>query len=194
MFENGVNAWQRVVEAKYSSGGMSAYEALHFGLHVIIGLAISAGCGLLGGPVFPMLVVGACVGVSLPSRLVPLNLTLPCCMAASVGAFVPAPFTVISTISLVFRLDTNQSISVFIATMAACTCTGGTGGLRCMFEYVWGVPRLHNAGVGTASPRIGHEPDSTTVNDDEADSERPPSDFEILNGVRSAIFGSPASS
>jgi H+/Cl- antiporter ClcA len=189
LFENGVNAWQGVVQAHLS--GISAFEVIHFGLHVIMGLAICLGCGLLGGPVFPMLVVGACLGVSLSSGVVPLNLTLPCCMAASLGGFIPAPFTVISTMSLLFDLDSNQTISVFIATMVASACCGGTGAIRCMGEYVWDLPRLHDVATQNTG-WLGHEPETMAMDDDDGNRERPPSDFEILQGVRSALFGSPA--
>lgn len=189
LFENGVNAWQGTVEAYFN--GISPFEAIHFGLHVIIGVAICLGCGVLGGPVFPMMVVGACLGVSMPSSIAPLNVSLPCCMAATLGAFIPAPFTVISTISLLFGLDSNQTISVFIATMVACACSGGMGGLRCMGEYVWGIPHLHDeAAQHTVSP--GHEEETIAMDEEEANSERPPSDFEILQGIRSALFGSPS--
>jgi hypothetical protein len=191
LFENGVNAWQGVVQASLS--GMSAFEGLHFGLHVIMGLAICLGCGILGGPVFPMLVVGSCLGVSMPRSIISLNLSLPCCMGACLGAFVPAPFTVISTISLLFGLDSNQTMSVFIATMAACACSGGTGGILCMGEYVWGIPLLHvEAAQGT--PLLGHEQESIAMDEEEANDERPPSDFEIIQGIQSALFGNPSPS
>jgi H+/Cl- antiporter ClcA len=60
LFDNGVNAWQNVLVV--SSERMSPYEVLHFGFHVLIGVAICTGCGILGGCSFPMLTVGACVG------------------------------------------------------------------------------------------------------------------------------------
>jgi H+/Cl- antiporter ClcA len=127
LLNNHINSWQNVLIA-YSNES-SAYEILHFSLHIIIGVAICIGCGALGGCCFPMLKAGVCLGVGISCPFSPLSLSVPCCMVSTLAGFIPAPFTVVGTMSLIFDLDRNQSTSVLLAALASYTVTGGLGGL-----------------------------------------------------------------
>lgn len=58
-----------------------------------IGLAVTLGCGFIGGTVIPMLVIGACIGFSLSLWIswLPVALAVPCCLAACPVSLCPIP-------------------------------------------------------------------------------------------------------
>jgi len=184
LLDNDVNAWQNVLDAR---SGSSAYDILHFGLHVIIGVSICIGCGILGGCCFPLLNAGVCLGIGVSCSAFPLPVSIPCCMAACIAGFVPAPFTIVLTISMVFDLDSNQSISVLIAAMSSFTCTGGLGGLRHLAGCAWKLSREVDAAAGEPEGEL----EGVAAEIEESQQERPQADFEIRQEVSSAIFGSP---
>jgi H+/Cl- antiporter ClcA len=183
LLNNHINSWRDVLIA-YSNGS-SACEILHFGLHIIIGVAICIGCGILGGCCFPMLKAGICLGVGISCPFFPLSLSIPCCMVSTLAGFIPAPFTVVLTISLIFNLDKNQSTSVLLAALASYTVTGGLGGLRQLGDCAWQIARDIDAIAG----ELHH--DAIEAEEDGAleRGQRRPS-FEIRNEVSSTIFGS----
>jgi H+/Cl- antiporter ClcA len=185
LFENGVNAWQNILEAK--SQGSTAFEILHFGLHVVIGVSVCLGCGVLGGCVFPLLNVGTCLGVGISCRFFPMSLSVPCCMASCITGFVPAPFTVVLTISMMFDLDANQSTGVLIASMVSYTLTGGSGAFRRLGEYAWRMPLIEDTAISLdLDGEEGQSTDGATHQE-----ERPRADYEIRQEIRSTIFGKP---
>jgi H+/Cl- antiporter ClcA len=185
LFDNGVNAWQNVLDAK--AEGLSAYEVLHFGLHVMLGIAVCMGCGILGGCAFPMLTVGACLGVGISCHFFPLALSVPCCMAGSISGFLPAPFTTVLTVSVMFNLDPNQCTSVLIATLASYTVTGGSGVVRRLSRCAWKMAIEEDMDVLMES-----EDEDVTPQDVEIQEGRPLADYEIRQEIRSKIFGSPS--
>jgi H+/Cl- antiporter ClcA len=183
LFDNSVNAWQGVLNA--NAYGLSALEILHFALHVIIGVTICLGCGILGGCVFPMFNAGVCVGVRISCHFFPLALAVPCCMAATVSGFVPAPFTIVLTVSMMFDLDANQSTSVLIAALASYTLTGGSGILRRLGACAWKVS-VEGEDAADVSQLEGNDGVSADI---EGEDDRPRADYEIRQEISSAIFG-----
>lgn len=136
-----------------------------------LSMSLCLGFGLVGGPLIPMAFVGLCIGLAC-SFLIPLSLALPCCMCATVGAFVPIPFTLVVCVALALSLTAEQMGPVFVATFVAYASTGGLGVIRGMGER-----RLGHFALG--DDLIGF------VGDDR------PSDYSILQGIRYTIFGSP---
>ena len=135
-----------------------------------VSMSLSLGFGLVGGPLFPMVFAGLCMGLACSSFL-PVSLAVPCCMCATVGAFVPIPFTLVVYVALALSLTAEQMAPVFVATFVAYTFTGGLGVIR----------RLGERRLGHARPRE----DLMWFDDDV-----PPSDYSILRGIRHTIFGS----
>jgi H+/Cl- antiporter ClcA len=138
----------------------------------VVGLSVSLGFGLIGGSVIPTLVVGFCMGIalSLSISFLPLSLAVPCCMAACPVSFFPAPVTAVIAISLLMGCSAEQTGPILIASVVAFMITGGTGVLR----------RLGKAQLTVHDVEDTNEPEVP---------QGPPSDDEILQGVRSAIFG-----
>jgi H+/Cl- antiporter ClcA len=180
LLDNHINAWQQILVA--STNGVQACEILHFGLHVIIGVAVCIGCGILGGCCFPMLNAGVCLGVGISCSFFPMRLSVPCSMASCLTGFVPAPFAMVLTISLIFDLDNNQSTSVLIAGLASYTVTGGLGGLRQLGDCAWRITRDIDA-VTDSYHRLEVEPEYG----ESAGGRRP--SFEIRNEIGARIFG-----
>ena len=186
LFDNSVNAWQGVLNAK--ANGLSALEMLHFGLHIVIGVTICIGCGILSGCIFPMMNAGACLGTSISCHFFPLALSIPCCMASSLAGFVPAPFTIVLTVSMMFDLDANQSTSVLIAVLASFTFTSGLGILPRFGTCAWKVSmEEEEEEQAIVSELEGNDGASVDM---EAEEERPRADYEIRQEISSVIFGS----
>lgn len=141
----------------------------------VVGLALSLGFGLMGGAVLPTAVVGMCVGVALSLSIsaLPLSLAVTCCVAACPVAFLPTPLTAVVAVVLAMNCSADQSGPILIACVVAFTTTGGTGVLR----YV-GERRLAESEIEDADE--SELPSGPSL----------PSDDEILQSVRSAIFGS----
>jgi H+/Cl- antiporter ClcA len=192
LFDNDVNSWQNILPVDASSGGLSPYEVLHFGLHVLMGVTICIGCGILGGCVFPMLSVGACVGVGISCHVFPLALAVPCCMAGCISGFLPAPFTTVLTVSMMFNLDSNQSTSVLLATVASFTVTGGSGLLRRLAAYAWRMSLVveESEEVEDDIADLAEvEDEERTPHDIDIQERRRLADYEIRQEISSKIFG-----
>lgn len=185
LFDNGINAWQNILDAK--AAGLSAYQVAHFGLHVLLGVAVCIGCGILGGCAFPMLSVGACMGAAVSCHFFPLSLSVPCCMAGCISGFLPAPFTTVLTVSMLFNLDANESTSVLLAALASYAVTGGSGMLSRLCTCAWKMTIDEEEEVAMML-----EEDYVRPPDVEIQDERPLADYEIRQEIRSKIFGSPS--
>jgi H+/Cl- antiporter ClcA len=142
----------------------------------VVGLSVSLGFGLIGGTVIPTLVVGFCMGLALSLSIssLPLSLVVPCCMAACPVSIFPAPVTAVIAISLLTGCSAEQTGPILIASVVAFTITGGTGVLRRLGNWQL-VSNDNDVEDETSGPRLPRGPLS---------------DDEILQGVRSAIFGS----
>ena len=138
-----------------------------------LSMSLCLGFGLVGGPVFPLIFAGACLGVAFGSIL-PMSLAVPACTAATAGSFVPVPFTLTILVYVMFSLDIHQMGPVFVATISAFSVVGGLGVLR-----RWGEQRTPSFGGNGVAPPHGnwYEDDQTSEED-------------ILRSVRTMIFGS----
>lgn len=133
-----------------------------------LSMSMSLGFGLVGGPLFPMVFVGLCIGLVF-SSLLPVSLAVPCCMCATV-IFVPIPFTLVFYVGMALSLTVQQMTPVFVATFVSYTVTGGLGIVRRLGE--------RRLGVRTWG-------DDLMIFEDEEDR----TDQSILRGIRNAIFG-----
>jgi hypothetical protein len=106
-------------------------------------------------------------------------------MAGCVAGFLPAPFTTVLTVSMMFHLDANQSISVLLAMMASFTVTGGSGILRRLAAYAWRMSLDEDIAVVAEI-----EDEETTTNDIDIQERRRLADYEIRQEIHSKIFGS----
>ncbi len=136
----------------------------------IVSMSLCLGFGLVGGPLFPMVFVGLCVGLAF-SSIFPVSLAVPCCACATV-IFVPIPFTLVLYVAMALSLTVPQITPVFIATFVSYTVVGGLGIVRRLGERRLGVHRPEFDG----DDLISFE-------------ENARSDQSVLRGVRQAIFG-----
>ena len=133
----------------------------------VVSMSMCLGFGLTGGPLFPLGFAGICIGMAMSTSMFPLCLTVPCCICATVGSFVPIPFTLVWLVGSIFDLSPQQMGPPLVSAFVAFTFTGGTGVLKRLGEKRLGVV----------------VPDPRTHNRDE-------SDDDILASIRSAVFGS----
>jgi len=151
----------------------------------MVGLGISIGFGLIGGSVVPMAFSGFFLGLALEKSVncFPLSLVIPCCLAATPLSCCPTPVTAVIAVSMTFNCSPEQTVPVAIASAVAWTLSGGMG----LFLHIEGQP------IGLTVPEtIVESPQTREVLDqEEVDEETTPalSDAEILEGIRSTIFG-----
>lgn len=139
----------------------------------IIGVSLCSGFGLVGGAFFPMVFVGACLGVAFGSIL-PLSLTIPACIAATVGSISPIPFTLTICVTLTLSLSVDQMGPVFVATITGFTVVGGFGIIQKLGEkWLVGTRLLQEHNIDE------HREDGYDEHTSEED---------ILVGIRSMIF------
>lgn len=131
-----------------------------------LSMSLSLGFGLVGGPLFPMVFVGLCIGLAF-SSIFPVSLAVPCCMCATV-IFVPIPFTLVFFVAMALSLSVQQMTPIFVSTFVAYTITGGLGFVRRLGERRLGIRSFG---------------DDLMIFEDE------PSDQSLLRGIRNAIFG-----
>jgi H+/Cl- antiporter ClcA len=151
-------------------------------------MSICIGFGLVGGPIFPMIFVGLCLGMAM-TPLVPVSLAVPCCMCATVGSFVPIPFTLVFYIAFSMTLSVNQIGPVFVANFVAFTFVGGLGIIKRLGERRLGyvAPEVdlshweQTQGPGGEDEDIfQYEAVDEGLDDDEN---------ELVQEVRNAVFG-----
>jgi H+/Cl- antiporter ClcA len=135
-----------------------------------VSMSLSLGFGLVGGPLFPMVFVGLCVGLAF-SSIFPVSLAVPCCACATV-IFVPIPFTLVLYVAMALSLTVPQITPIFIATFVSYTVVGGLGIVRRLGEHRLGVSHPEFDG----DDLISFE-------------ENARSDQSVLRGIRQAIFG-----
>ena len=133
-----------------------------------VSMSLSLGFGLVGGPLFPMVFVGLCVGLAF-SSILPVSLAVPCCMCATV-IFVPIPFTLVFYVSMALSLTAQQMTPIFVSTFVAYSITGGLGVVRRLGERRLGIRSFGD--------------DLIMFEDDVL-----PSDQSLLRGIRNTIFG-----
>lgn len=131
-------------------------------------MSLSLGFGLVGGPLFPMVFVGLCIGLVFSSFL-PVSLAVPCCMCATV-IFVPIPFTLVFYVAMALSLSVQQMTPIFVATFVSYAVSGGLGIVRRLGERRLGVRSLGD--------------DLMIFEEEEGQS-----DESVIRQIRNAIFG-----
>lgn len=154
----------------------------------IVSMSICIGFGLVGGPVFPMVFVGLCLGMAMTPML-PISLAVPCCMCATVGSFVPVPFTLVFYIAFSMSLSVNQIGPVFVATFVAFSFVGGLGIIK----------KLGEQRLSYVAPEVDlrhwQQPQGEYVEEDDIfqydalDEELDENEEELAREVRNAVFG-----
>ena len=135
-----------------------------------VSMSLSLGFGLVGGPLFPMVFVGLCVGLAF-SSILPVSLAVPCCACATV-IFVPIPFTLVLYVAMALSLTVPQITPVFVSTFVSYTVVGGLGIVR----------RLGERRLGVYHPEFDGD-------DLISFEENARSDQSVLRSIRQAIFG-----
>jgi len=100
------------------------------GLLKLLAVSISLGFGFVGGPVFPFIFTGICVGTVahlLFEDSMNILVSVPACMVAVPCAFVPAVFTFTTLASMVLALGGAATSPVFFACFCSYTTVCGFG-------------------------------------------------------------------
>jgi H+/Cl- antiporter ClcA len=85
--------------------------------------------GFIGGPIFPMLFVGAALGsaINLVVPDIPLGLAVGCMMAAIPAAVVPIPLALALIVIVVVGLSPMNTIPVILASLTSYSIASGLG-------------------------------------------------------------------
>ena len=100
-----------------------------FALAKLLALGGALSFGFIGGPIFPLLFVGATLGsaVNLLFPQIPLGLAVGCMMVAVPAAIVPIPLALAVIGILVVGLSPTNSIPVIMASLVAYSVAHGLG-------------------------------------------------------------------
>jgi H+/Cl- antiporter ClcA len=82
---------------------------------------VSQGSGFVGGPIFPSLFIGGTAGVIVHQVIpgVPLGLAFACVLAATPGALVAAPFTMVLLAAFLTQIGALETAPILIAVFTA---------------------------------------------------------------------------
>jgi H+/Cl- antiporter ClcA len=100
-----------------------------FALAKILALGGALSFGFIGGPIFPLLFVGATLGsaVNLLIPEIPLGLSVSCLMVAIPASIVPIPLALAVIGIVVVGLSPTNTIPVFLAALTAYALARGLG-------------------------------------------------------------------
>ena len=100
-----------------------------FALAKMVALAGALSFGFIGGPIFPMLFVGATLGsaINLAFPQIPLGLSVGCMMVAVPAVVVPIPLALAVIGILVMGLSPTNSLPVVMASLTAFSVAHGLG-------------------------------------------------------------------
>ena len=100
-----------------------------FALAKMVALSGALSFGFIGGPIFPMLFVGATLGsaVNLAFPQIPLGLAVACLMAAVPAAIVPIPLALAVIVIVVVGLSPMNTIPVILASLTSYSVAHGLG-------------------------------------------------------------------
>ena len=182
---SGMQFVSRLVQEDVTASDVPSLLATALGK--LVSMSTCIGFGLVGGPIFPMLFVGLCLGMS-AVPLLPISLAVPCCMCATVGSVVPIPFTLSIYTTFFMSLSVNQIGPVFVACFVAFSFVGGLG----VVKKIW-QPRLRDVATeGTlrqwGHPRGGEDEDIFQYEADEEETDQ--DEEERAQEIRNAVFGS----
>jgi chloride channel protein, CIC family len=100
---------------------------LVFALTKLVALSGALNFGFIGGPVFPLLFVGSCLGdaINLIFPQVPLGLALGCMIVAVPAALVPIPLALGAIVLIIIGISATNALPVLIAALVAFSITRG---------------------------------------------------------------------
>lgn len=100
-----------------------------FAFAKMVALAGALSFGFIGGPIFPMLFVGATLGsaINLMFPQIPFGLAVGCMMAAVPAAVVPIPIALAIIVILVVGLSPMNSLPVILASLVSFSVAHGLG-------------------------------------------------------------------
>lgn len=100
-----------------------------FALAKLLALSGALSFGFIGGPIFPLLFVGATLGtaVNLVFPQIPLGLTLGCLMVAVPAAIVPIPLALAVIVIIVVGMSLTNSLPIIVAALISFSIAHGLG-------------------------------------------------------------------
>ncbi len=103
---------------------------LIFAFAKIIALSGALNFGFIGGPIFPLLFVGSCIGsvVHLIFPQIPLALALGCMIVAVPAAVVPIPLALAAIGIIVVGVPFIDALPIFLSALVAFAITHGLAG------------------------------------------------------------------
>ena len=183
---SGMQFVSTLVQKEVTASDVPLLVATAFGK--LVSMSACIGFGLIGGPIFPMMFVGLCLGMS-ATPLLPISLAVPCCICATVGSVVPIPFTLVIYITFSMALSVNQIGPVFVAIVVAFSFVGGIG-----FVKKFGEKRLgYVAPEGTMGQAWQHphgDEDEDVFQYEAEEDEQDEEEEERAREIRNAVFGS----
>jgi H+/Cl- antiporter ClcA len=98
-----------------------------FALAKLVALSGALNFGFVGGPIFPLLFVGSCLGAAINQIFpqVPLGLALGCMIVAVPAAIVPIPLALGAIGIIIIGLSPADALPVFLAALVAFSITRG---------------------------------------------------------------------
>jgi H+/Cl- antiporter ClcA len=98
-----------------------------FALAKLVALSGALNFGFIGGPIFPLLFVGSCLGsvVHLIFPQIPLGLALGCMIVAVPAAIVPIPLALGALVLIIIGLSAANALPVFVSALVAFSVTRG---------------------------------------------------------------------
>ena len=102
---------------------------LIFALAKMLALSGALNFGFIGGPIFPLLFVGSCLGaiINLIFPQVPLGLALGCMIVAVPAAIVPIPLALAAIGIVIIGVSPTNALPVFLSALVAYSITHGLG-------------------------------------------------------------------
>jgi H+/Cl- antiporter ClcA len=98
-----------------------------FALAKLLALSGALNFGFIGGPIFPMLFVGSCIGavVNLIFPQIPVGLALGCMIVAVPAAVVPIPIALVAIGIIIIGISPTNAVPVLISALVAYSVTHG---------------------------------------------------------------------
>jgi H+/Cl- antiporter ClcA len=118
-----------LAETTSQAAEMGVFLLIIFALAKILALSGALSFGFIGGPIFPLLFVGATLGsaVNLLFPQIPLGLAVGCLMAAVPAAVVPIPLALAVIVVVVVGLSPMNTIPVILASLTSFAVAHGLG-------------------------------------------------------------------
>jgi len=111
----------------YQAAEIGVVLLLIFALAKMLALSSALSSGFIGGPIFPLLFVGSCLGAALNQIFpqLPLGLALGCMIVAIPAAIVPIPLSLAAIVIIVIGLPPVNILPILVAALVSFTITRG---------------------------------------------------------------------